>query len=59
MDEIQEYPKALYKDGAYSQVEDAEAEKAARKKGWRDWTEDQERMQRLAEAATDAPNPEA
>jgi hypothetical protein len=36
-----EYPKALYRQGAFTTVANKEEEAAERKEGWRDWAEDQ------------------
>jgi hypothetical protein len=45
-----EYPKALYRDGEYAQVDGAEQEVAARADGYDDWAADQERMNAPADA---------
>lgn len=37
---MSEYPKALYRSGAYLAVQDAVEEKNAREEGWANWTED-------------------
>lgn len=36
----QEYPKALYLNGVYKQVESADEEVAARADGWMNWYDD-------------------
>ena len=44
-----EYPKALYREGEYSDVADHEAEAAARADGWTDWHSDQAAMAKQGE----------
>lgn len=39
----QEFPKALYLNGVYAAVKDAEEEAAMRADGWTDWGADNER----------------
>lgn len=45
-----EYPKALYRDGIYLEVQDPESEEAARQDGYDDWAADNDRMPAAADA---------
>ena len=42
--EFIEYPKALYRQGEYSEVGDRVAEEDARANGWSDWQADRDAM---------------
>lgn len=43
--DIQEFPKALYRKGAYIAVQNADEEEAQRAEGFTDWHTDHESMQ--------------
>ena len=45
-----EYPKALYRDGDYTAVANADEEQAHRADRWTDWSADQARMKPSDEA---------
>lgn len=49
--EFIDYPMALYRDGEYILVADAEDEEARRAERWTDWGADQERMTTPADSA--------
>lgn len=49
--EFNEYPKALYKAGAYAEVQDAAEEDAKRADGFTDWQADQDAMAPADEAS--------
>lgn len=56
--EYQEYPKALYRNGDYLAVQDADEEAAAREDGYAGWHEDQlatEQARERSQAQTGAP----
>lgn len=55
--ELQEYPKALYRDGAAAEVRDKAEEDAQRADGFTDWHTDHESANRTA-AGGDAPDDE-
>lgn len=52
---FQEYPKALYRNGEYTAVVDANEEAEMRKDGWTDWYSDQQKMQNAEAKAESNP----
>jgi hypothetical protein len=57
--EYQEYPKALYRNGDYLAVQDADEEAAAREDGYAGWHEDQldiDQARELSQAHTGEPD---
>lgn len=48
--DIQEYPKALYRDGEYTEVRDEAEEAAQREEGFTDWHTDHAKLTGAAES---------